>query len=406
MRIRSKLLGETLIPGGQILYSLNGSTPSYPGPAFNSQDFYAHFVPEEMIDKVTVGKGTKSVKHVKYEFYGDSGGRWKYHSGSDVVEDTGPNALWWGHGRYPSYAGPLSENQFHTEYSKSVQDQLNGTIDKFNSTNEVDNILNIAEAHQIPSALNSLVKTVNQEGTIQALRKRPSKGSLLGNLSNGFLAWSFGIAPLISDMKTMSKACKNLHSDMQKDRGRRAQIDTVSTQITGKLVRNVQADWFPGYFTSELAVPVAPKRVVGVKGIRTQQYDSKVFADLDYLLRKFGGPGPASFVWEKIPYSFVVDWFFNLKGITDKLDNLLTGNTKQISDAWYSESYKGFWRSRIVNPNAISPSIGTTVFSNAVEVYTRNPISASRSAVTLAGRFGKKQLALTGALLYQKVARR
>jgi hypothetical protein len=154
------------------------------------------------------------------------------------------------------------------------------------------------------------------------------------------------------------------------------------------------------------SIPDAPTRVIGVRGVRTQQYNTAVFGKLDYLLRKFGTPGPASFVWEKIPYSFVVDWFLNLKGITQELDNLLTGNIKQISDAWVSIKSSEFYQIIMTNNNAISPQKGTTLASARLDRYTRTPISPRRPAVFVDSRFGKKQLALSGALLYQKIAKR
>jgi hypothetical protein len=359
---------------------------------------------------------TKPVNHVTYDFESYSASTWKYHSGSDVVEDEGPNAVWWGHGFYPSYSTfPTNMNRWKPRFEVSLERQLADTIEKFHTTNEVDNLLNIAEAHQIPSALESLLTTVGTGQVRAALRKTPSSGSLASRLtkggkvlgqklSNSYLAWSFGLAPLMSDMKKMSTACKNLHSDLQRDFNRKSRIDSVTTKVYGGPADLV--DLGSSLFEMQSFCPRPPIRICGVKGIRTQQYNTEVFHRLDYLLRKFGSPGPASFVWEKIPYSFVVDWFLNVKGITQELDNLLTGNTKNISDAWYSLDYEEFYRLNFKNPNAIIPPVGSTLASNRIRTYTRTPISAQRPAVFVDVRFGKKQLALTGALLYQKVASR
>jgi len=393
------------------LFSLNGDPPSYPGSPFDSSNFYKTFVVEEMIDSVDKVKTTKFVDHKFTEFMSSNAGTWKYHSGPNIVEDTGPNALWWGHGIYPSYTYPFNYESYSTEYSKSLSVQLSETIEKFHSTNEVDNLLNIAEANQIPGTLRSLATTIDRSEVRDALGKRSfrvfSRGVKRVGLraSNSFLAYSFGLAPLLSDMKKMSKACHGLHRDMQKDFSRKSRIDTVSTSQTGSIVGST-ADMFPPYMTSERFVPTSPKRHVGVKGVRTQQYNTAVFHRLDYLLRKFGTPGPASFVWEKIPYSFMADWFLNLKGITQELDNLLTGNTKQISDAWMTESSSVFYRTTLRNSNAIIPEQGTIVCSTSLRRFTRTPLIAQRPAVYVSSHFGKKQLALTGALLYQKVAKR
>jgi hypothetical protein len=229
-------------------------------------------------------------------------------------------------------------------------------------------------------------------------------------ISSGYLAYSFGLAPLLADMKKVEKACGGILTSLRRRQTRAGLIDTVTSTHRGSLTLGDSSGLLVvgghTYFNTELEqVTTQPIRIVGIKGKRVQQYNSSVLADLDGLLTRFGGKGPASFVWEKIPYSFVVDWFVDLRGICNSLDNLLTGSRKEIVDAWSSVKYMGTLTSRFNNPNAITPMNNTMAFRTTLSRYTREPYDAPFQ-VRDSARFGKKQLSLSAALLYQKIAKR
>jgi hypothetical protein len=395
------------------MFSLNGGTPSVAG---SSHDTYHSFDYEEMVDEVGSSRNkTKFVDHRHWRFRSDMGSPWSYHSGlTDVVTDTGPSAVSFGFGFYPDYL-TFSHDNVLVEYPMSYQAQLNDTIDRFFAQNEVDNVLNLAEAHQLPSAIEGMLNLLKLASTRSALRRRPSGRLLKGlkgfgkDVANGYLAYSFGIAPLLSDMRAMNKKFRRFHDDLKKHNARKTRMEAVTTRVKGKLSTSVTGHLMIGghqYLPGEIAGGAAsPIRIIGVKGYRTQEYSSDAFKALDYALTRFGGTGPASFVWEKIPYSFVVDWFVDLRGIFNHIDNLLTGNRKVIDDAWMSEKWDCFYRARIDHPNAITPASGTTAFESFLEKYTRKSIPAT-SKVIPSGRFGKRQLSLAAALAYQLVAKR
>jgi hypothetical protein len=146
------------------------------------------------------------------------------------------------------------------------------------------------------------------------------------------------------------------------------------------------------------------KRIVTVRGYRTQRYNTRVFKQLDYLMSRFVTTGPASLAWEFVPYSFVVDWFIDLRAITDKLDNLLTGNSKDIIDICISDKIEcKSDMSLRSNGNYVIGNAGQLLSSSQLKYYSRNPVN-SYNKVGFAGRFGKNQAALLGALVHQKVA--
>lgn len=155
---------------------------------------------------------------------------------------------------------------------------------------------------------------------------------------------------------------------------------------------------------SNLNVFTPPTRIVTLKGIRKHRYSTSAFAVADDLMRRFGVTGPASFVWERIPFSFVVDWFVDLRGVLNSIDNLVTGSSKYVQDACISEKYSWGMGCKVNNlyttSQCIVPANGQIVCGTSFQYYTRKPIVAT-SKVVGSGRFGKKQFALMGALLHQ-----
>ena len=129
------------------------------------------------------------------------------------------------------------------------------------------------------------------------------------------------------------------------------------------------------------------------------------FRTLDYLISRFGVSGPASFLWERIPFSFVVDWFVDLSGVLNSLDNTLTGSTKKITDAGISQSWKALIpvvKTR-VSPTFTDSNDGSQVALCELSSFIRKPIVPSVS-VGLSGRFGKSQLSISAALIGQMAA--
>jgi hypothetical protein len=102
----------------------------------------------------------------------------------------------------------------------------------------------------------------------------------------------------------------------------------------------------------------------------------------------------------------VVDWLFDLKTVTEKLDNVLTGGTKQISSALVTQKsvFSGSW---IHFTNGIGNGLYTfenqAVSGSRIEWYTREFPGHDPSWVSWRGDrgVGKKQLSLAAALFHQ-----
>jgi hypothetical protein len=349
-----------------------------------------------------VGRGWKPVTHIKMSEYAYAGGNaaWGFrsdpvHTVDDWAEYVGPNAYWIAFRGNVQSALP-SLDSATIMYPKTLPEQLNDTKAKIYDDNDVDTLLNIIEAPQLVSSVGSLKKTLESTRVSRAL-------SLV---SNGYLMWSFGIAPLLSDMGKVQSAMKTYRSDLKKHLAQGGKERIIRTKVQGSVVPayiDATGTGSPAHFTSSGGTV----RTVSLRAVTHAKYNTAAFGQLDYLMRRFGATGPVSFVWERIPFSFVVDWFLDLRSITGKLDNLFTGAEKNISGGLVTE--KGtIVMSMIDDYDYHLPRDfkGTTVASKTYELYKRTIPNYSGVSVTSSGRFGNKQLALTGALLYQLVASR
>lgn len=150
--------------------------------------------------------------------------------------------------------------------------------------------------------------------------------------------------------------------------------------------------------------PGPPKRIVGVRGVITQRPETALFRELDFMMARYFATGPLSLAWEKVPFSFVLDWFVETSQVLSRLDNALVGGKVRVLGAWHTEQ-----------AHIIVPVIFTGYYDRAypydlqqvalceLKKYTRTPRWPELSAQA-AGRFGKKQGALSVSLLYQKIA--
>jgi hypothetical protein len=287
--------------------------------------------------------------------------------------------------------------------------------------------VNAIEAPELVTGLKSLYKNVNVQD-VGPMTKRAQKDLLRRGtsfLSSGFLYYAFGVAPLISDMRKISKSLKSLDSKIKKVSKASEQYVTARDKKVGKFGgfnRSGNAGEGPSFdFTSvswgggsqyggeqvqlQVIPVIEPTVIATVHGTYDWGFGSASEKKLSYLISRFGANGPASFVWEKIPYSFVVDWFVDLSGVIDALDNALTGFGKSVTDCCVSEKWECDVRCIHI---ASSPSNSLTYNNDLMatvklSAYARIPFKPSIMPA-LSGRFGKYQAGLTAALVGQMAA--
>jgi hypothetical protein len=390
---------------------------------------------ETIIDDPSSSRGIKTVSHVIQEAipvlddftsYGGYSQNPRYTgSGASLNQWVLPSGSGFD---FPTLTGPYWIVDPNASQDALVRD----TVDAFYNMNQVDNLLNIVEAPQLLQSLLSLAATWRQVreyilkyGLLkgyQGLRNNWSAWTIKKKLgwfgrrgrdaSGLYLMYSFGIAPLLSDMSKVQREIKTLkakiQAELRKQSGRLVSVHrscgytfSYRNPSTGVRVGFLDNTTLSLRYTGTLDNEKS-RRVCTVRGYQTPKYETAAFRRLDYMMARFGVTGPASLAWELIPFSFVVDWFLDLRHITNSLDNLLTGSPKRIVDICMSDKIR--WTDTAVLNSGYVPSTQGTVMGRVVNSsYTRNPV-LSYNKVGLAGRFGKKQASLTAALLYQQVA--
>lgn len=307
-------------------------------------------------------------------------------------------------------------------YPKTVDQLLIEAKHRFRSVNEVDSLLNILEAKQ---TLRSLLSVGRFLTAADQFFRRAKKGALLhklkkGNLrqlSESYLGWNFGFAPLIGDIRQICKDLQTFGDDYKRYLSGLGKTKTATSWCVGDITFASASTIGSGYspnpnpldgshWHAALQSIKGAKRVVGVKGKRDVTYKSPAFQKLDYLLRRYLSTGPVSLAWELTRFSFVVDWFVNLTDILDTADDALTGSRHQIEDAWWSESYEVKVSSKFHNlgNDLLNDCHGEEWASTRIKRYHRERLDPSALQVGLSGKFGKKQASLSLALLHVYVA--
>jgi len=382
------------------------------------------YADEIIRDDDSPGKRFKAVTHGKTSLKKEMfpGNSWS--SGTTVRTDiSNVSGSFW-----PTWFPP--NMKFHgwenigVSWSKDDDTLMREAMDKFFNVNEVDSLLNVIESPELVTSAQSMYNAVfpavqrrvsDTRLTMKQARQYFSRFSSF--IAGGYLYYSFGIAPLISDMRKLSRntdAYKRRLRNVLKNAGREITIHhSCSGSVSSSLV-NVAAYPLASWgnspdvgktWTATVYATATPRKVCTIKGIRDQRYNTESFQTLDFLASRFGSSGPASFLWERIPFSFVVDWFLDLSGVLNSLDNALTGNNKRITDSCIGYKWSALSAVAKLRDSVSTPSTedGRQIALVETSLYHRYPVSPT-TTVGLSGRFGKKQVSITAALIGQMAA--
>lgn len=270
---------------------------------------------------------------------------------------------------------------------------------------KADVLLNLVEANQIWPSISSLASSLpNMARDWSKIRK------LVKTASGSYLAWKFGVSPILSDMMNIQRFVPQIGRDFK--RHVTAQSSRFSSQAT--------PIWSYGYEDSLIGsigpmgqdrrisqgIPLKSPSIRYVLVVKPKvQYGSSLFKTIDYFTSRFAS-SPASLLWEKIPFSFVVDWFVDLRGVLKAVDNSVGFSPYEIVSFSRSSSYSvrtEYFHKQLHSCDGSTITDGLcleTEFSR----YTRSRIT-SGSLPTYAPRFGKNQAAISAALISQMLAK-
>lgn len=145
--------------------------------------------------------------------------------------------------------------------------------------------------------------------------------------SSAYLAYQFGVLPLIGDLIHVYNRLTTLSDHiawLRKNSGQLTKVEyKAGLPLPTASILPSRPSSAPtgagGYWRS------VPELRAGFKAWATITYDVSALTDLELsiktLKRAFGLNNPAAIIWEAIPYSFVVDWISNVGDLVGRLES-------------------------------------------------------------------------------------
>lgn len=262
---------------------------------------------------------------------------------------------------------PTSSTRYAANLSTAVGDPVTSisresmyNAIRAKSRNEATNLANmLGEYRETAELFKDLAKIVATRGrSLLDYRKGlagASRVSIPGTAAKNRLAWQYGVRPLAQDIGT----------------------------AVGEIVSGVKAipPFVEGVINRKDVVSNVAQRLASSTNYRVTA-DSEVYVDTRYrtqwraymngnaiitCLSDHGMLNPASLAWELMPYSFVVDWWFNVGDVLASLDNLF------IIDALYVLDSSSVRRTEYVKPR----NDGRLVKTQTLFYYTRKDTRSS-----------------------------
>lgn len=167
--------------------------------------------------------------------------------------------------------------------------------------------VNLLELKEIPSLFTTARKTF--------IRKFEEKEeSFHKYIANRHLAYSFGVKPLISDIMATIEYLQDLSNRL--DWLKRNSGKPVRVRFRKDISKNSTPATTFNYYGSGIGKTVCDEYRAVYQAHAVIVYDVSKLSDLEIksrlLCRAFGFDNPLEIIWERIPYSFVVDWFLNV----------------------------------------------------------------------------------------------
>jgi len=261
-----------------------------------------------------------------------------------------------------------------------------------------------AVASLTDAALRALSDQVPQEvDLVNFVLDLGEMGSLIPSLaenmartvSGGYLSYAFGWKPFIGDLRKLGHL-NQIVADRLKwlrdTRGREVRLgfssdwpyegpETMSIEDSSLTLISSRRQFVAGAYLFHLL-----ERLEGMEG------NLRAFSSALGLLN------PSAVVWERIPFSFVADWFVRTDGIVNSLQlQPFSGlwNLRNISHSFY---YKEEWEIKSTRSD-VAEFLGQLQATLVVETYTRGPGLPVSSSVLTETSLTPQQLVLAAALL-------
>jgi hypothetical protein len=259
---------------------------------------------------------------------------------------------------------------------------------------KADVLLNVVEANQIWPSIKSLATSLpNMARNWRDLR------NVLKSASGGYLAYKFGVSPILSDLMNVHRYLPRMREDVVRHQKQQARRFSVTAELPCTYTAPMPNMGFKG----DVVTPPVLRFVLVVKP--KTKYHTELFARIDHFVSRFA-TSPASLAWELVPFSFVVDWFVDLRGVLNAVDNVVGSSPYEIVSFTRSFSYHLESSFQLQNFSACD---GTSVIqtwprcTSEMKHYERSLVSNNHS-ISWIPQFGKSQAAISAALISQKLS--
>lgn len=414
---RDVFLGAT---ENYVVHKCDGSTVSA-SQVLAPHDVFTSAVFERIDDEVGVGQ-SHAVCHrrMAYSFNEDRSPRILPHTGSPdqgvIYNGLGarrPNTInnitseWrnWD----PSIGGYGYFSQLPNRWS-DVSASINETSlrnDVWEAAQQLkaDVLLNMVEANQMWPSVKSLATCLPQlRSNWGRIRK------VVRTASGSYLAWKFGVSPVLSDAMAIHKYMPKLASDL--DAHRRSDSRRFSRlALVGMTYDNewIDRQTFGSYVVARtthqgrIIRPSVIRYVLVVKPVI--KYQTELFSALDGAMRRFA-TSPAQLAWEKVPFSFVADWFVDLRGALNAVDKSIGSEPFKVISFTRSRSYEVAADIRNVYYSPCNGSIieDMPVATIQYKHYERS-LASMQASLVWRPRFGKNQAGISAALIAQSLSK-
>jgi hypothetical protein len=258
--------------------------------------------------------------------------------------------------------------------------------------------------------LRRLIKNANAHTVTTLIREYlPDLGGIARSVSGGYLAYKFGVLPVLQDFLAINRYLPKLADDLKRHEERpnlrfSSKAEAVASFNSADLVSSQYG--FTSQVLSSVGKVLTPPTVRYVLLVRPRVHElPSVIRKNAHFIGRFT-TSPAKLSWDLIPFSFVVDWFLDMRGLLRAIDNAIgfapyevIGMTRSYTYK-LSSSFKGDWRTTCAaNLSATKGPLGDVEFTH----YDRHPVSFAPSKVYWKPRFGKNQAAVSAALITQAI---
>lgn len=188
-------------------------------------------------------------------------------------------------------------------YNKAVS-QLGDMI-----RGNVDLSIDLFQGHK---TLATVKRIVNPLATLKSSIRKARRNGSEHEVASLYLEWIYGIKPTL---QTLYECVERIRNEVKADK------PVVRIRARGSCkVKNVESfaingfGYQNGYSAAEVDSRVRCQLIVNLKTNRDKVQTIAAWTSMN----------PASIAWELVPYSFVVDWFYNIGGYLRELETALT----------------------------------------------------------------------------------